>query len=179
MCENLKLIVADSAALTNSSAATVMTKVNGDTYELVFPAGGIPADASRGCVLRIKAAVQATATHTTDTLANVLQVGKTGAMTTVAATAAYDCADNDIFYLESEVVFRSATKFAACGRGQYTGMTAPQLTLVGDTTYDPASAFRVQVKCTWSVAHAGNSCKVLYLHGEIESPAIGSTAALS
>lgn len=179
MCENFKLIVADSAALTNTATGTVMTKSNGDTYELVFPAYGIPVDASRGCLLRIKGAVQATATHTSDTLATLIQVGKTGTMTTVAATDAYDAADNNIFLLEAEVLFRSTSALVAMGRGQYTGLTAPQLTLVASTAYDPASPFRVQVKCTWSAADTGNSCKVLYLYGELMTPAVGVTAALS
>ena len=175
----LKLIAADSAALTASSTATVMTKSDATTYELVWAPGAIPVDSLRGCILRIKALVHATATNSTDTLAALLQVGKTGTMTTVASAAAYDNANDDIHLLEADIIFRSTTAFYAFGRAQYTGLTAPQLTTVKSTTYDPASAFRVQVKCTWSSTHAGNSCKVAALWGEFLPLDPNVTAALS
>lgn len=175
----LKLIVADSAALTASSTATVMTKSDGTTYELVWAPGAIPVDSQRGCILRIKAIVHATASNSTDTLAVLLQVGKTGTVTTVASAAAYDNANDDLHYLEADIVFRSTSAFYSVGRAQYTGLTAPQLTLVKSTTYDPASAFRAQVKCTWSSTNAGNSCKVAALWGEIIQLDPNALAALS
>ncbi len=175
----LKLLVADSAALTNSSSATVMTKSDGSTYEMVYAANSLPVDSQRGFVLRVRAAVHATATNGSDTLACVLQCGKTGTMTTVAATAAYDAVDGDVYWLEADLVFRATTTFYSAGRGQYTGLTAPQLTFTKATTYDPASDFRAQVKCTWSAASASNSCKVAFLSGEIIALDPNAAAALS
>lgn len=175
----LKLLVADSAALTNSTAATVMTKSDATTYELVYAAGSLPVDSQRGFILRLRAAVHATATTSTDTLACVLQTGKTGTMTTVAATAAVDAADNDVFWLEADLYFRTTTAFYSVGRGQYTALTAPQLTFTRATTYDPASDFRAQVKCTWSAASASDSCKVVFMSGEIIALDPNATAALS
>ena len=174
-----KLIVADSAALSNTTVATTMLKSDGSTYELVFPKYSLPVDSTRGCLLRIKAAVHATATHTTDTLATALQVGKTGTMTTVAATAAYDAVDGDVYWLEAEILFRSRTEFYSSGRGQYTSLTAPQLTFTKATALDWESDFRVQVQCTWSAASSSNSCKVVYLCGELEALEPNVTAALS
>lgn len=176
---NLKLLVADSAALTNTATATVMLNTAGASYECVFPAKSLPVDTARGCVLRVSAAVHVTASHTTDTLATVLQVGKTGTMTTVAATSAHDAVDDDIHHLTADIVLRSKTAFASRGVGVYTGLTAPQSTLNKSTTWDWASDFRVQVKNTWSVADTGNSCKVLWLSAEVLDVVPGSTAALT
>ena len=175
----LKLIVADSAALTNSAAATVMTKSDATTYELVYAAGSLPVDSQRGFILRVRAAVHATSVNSTDTLAIILQVGKTGTMTTVAATAAVDATDEDVYWLESDIIFRTTTTFYSCGRGQYTGLTAPQLTFTKATAYDPASDFRAQITCTWSAASASDSCKVAFLSGEIIALDPNATAALS
>src|SRR5688572_13322693 len=105
---NLATNLADSAALTNSTAETVLAS-------LVLPAY----HAQVGKRYRVRAQVRATATNSTDTLAVDLRFGPTTLTgTVIASAAATDVADNNVTIVDAEVVIRAvgtAGGFAATG----------------------------------------------------------------
>lgn len=143
--------VAASAAVTNTTTQTAFDKAH------TIPANSLRA----GDIIRVRAQGIATATNSTDTLAATLRLGNTD----VVATPAVDVANNDIFYLDVDIVIRTVGAggtFVAAGAvangasGTATCRPANKASTAVDTTAD----ISVNVTATWSVANAGNSCRL-------------------
>ena len=143
--------VAASAAVTNTTTETNFDK----TYSI--PANKLKA----GDVLWIRAQVIATATNATDTLTLRIKLGST----TIVATAAVDVADNDIGVLDVFVLFRTvgasgtmvAMGFVSLG---VPGTATARPVSLASTDVDTTAAIVAAVSAAWSVASAGNSCRL-------------------
>jgi predicted RecA/RadA family phage recombinase len=145
------------------SAPSASTAISNVATETAFDrAVTIPANTlTVGDVIRVRAAVIATATNSTDTLDIQLRLGTTD----VVATGAIDVANNNIAYLDFDVIVRT---IGASGTFVATGVTAigapgtatalPRLT--ASTALDTTADLSVNVSATWSVANAGNSCRL-------------------
>lgn len=143
---------AASTALTNS-----VTETNFDNSALTIPANSL----NLGDVIRVRAQGICTATNSTDTFTGRIKLGST----TVLTTGAVDVANNDIFYLEGDIVIRT---IGASGTAVASGLIAlgaagtatarPQF--MASTTVDTTAAITAAVSGQWSVANAGNSCRL-------------------
>jgi predicted RecA/RadA family phage recombinase len=153
----IKAAVAAGTALTASSTKTILDSV------------GIPANALKaGDVIRVRAQVIATATNSTDTLAVTLDFG--GAV--IATTGAVDVANNDIGWVDFDIVVRTA---GASGTMVAAGVVA--LGVPGTVTAKPKSmastaldttvANTVAINGTWSTTDVGNSCRLDVLNVQI------------
>lgn len=152
---------AASAAITN-----VATITNFDTsYQI--PASSLTA----GTVVKVRLQVIATATNSTDTLIITLRLGTVA----VFATAALDATNDDIVVLDVAIIFRTvgaSGTFVAAGfvsaqgaAGTATARAWHKASTAIDTT--SAAACLVVPAATWSVADAGNSCRVDVMTVEI------------
>lgn len=154
--------IAAGTALTNSTAETVLGSYTIPAYSMQV-----------GKVYRVRAAVIATATNSTDTLAVNVRLGTvTLTGTVLAAAAATDVADNNVTIIDLVGTVRSisGTGAAACtsswcgtvtafgAEGTGTARAAYEI----DTT-DNAVANFLQITGTWSVASASNSCRLDFL----------------
>ena len=146
------IAVAASTALTASS-----TETNFDNSVLTIPANTLRV----GDVIRVRAQGIATATNSTDTLTGKIKIGST----TVVSTGAVDVANNDIFYLEADIVIRTigasgtlvAAGAAAIGvEGTVTSKPAK----LASTTVDTTAAQTLAVSGQWSTTSASNSCRL-------------------
>lgn len=143
--------VAASAAITNSSDETAFDK------SVTIPANYLKA----GDVIRVRLQAIATATNSTDTLTLKLKLGST----VVAATAAVDVANNDIGYMDVDIVIRtigaSGTMVAAGvqGLGVEGTVTAKPVKLAS-TTVDTTAALTLSVTGTWSAVSSGDSVRL-------------------
>lgn len=144
-------IVAASTAVTNTTTETAFDK-----------AVNIPANTLKvGDVIRVRAQAIATATNSTDTLDLQLRLGTTD----ILATGAVDVANNDIGYIDADIVIRtigaSGTMVAAgvVALG-VPGTVTAKPKLMASTAIDTTAAISVNVSATWSVANAGNSCRL-------------------
>lgn len=143
--------VAASAAVTNTTTETNFDK----TYSI--PAGKLKA----GDILRIRAQVIATATNATDTLTVRLKLGST----TIVATSAVDVANNDIAVLDVTIILRTvgasgtmvAFGFVSLG---VPGTATGRAVNLASTAVDTTAALVAAVSAEWSVANAGNSCRL-------------------
>lgn len=143
-------LVAASTALTNSVTETIL-----GTHS--FAANELKA----GDVIRVRAQGIATATNSTDTLTFKLKLGAT----VIVTTGAVDVANNDIGYIDFDIVIRTAG-----AAGTMVGTGAVALGVEGTVTAKPAklasaavdttAALDLTVTGTWSVANAGNSCRL-------------------
>jgi hypothetical protein len=144
--------VAASTALTNTTAETVFS--NGT---VTFPANSLKA----GDVIRVRAQAIATATNSTDTLNLKLYIGAT----LIAQTGALDVVNNDIGMFDVELVIRTAGAtgtFVAEGFA-YIGTPGTanfKPVFLGSTTIDTTAAQAITLSGTWSVANAGDSCRL-------------------
>lgn len=170
--------VAASTALTNSSTATVLDQ------KATIPANYLQV----GDVIKIRAAVIATATNSTNTLALALQMGTAGtsADQDITTIAAFDNANDDVAYFDVHIVIRtigaSGTMVATGVRAQSVPLThdaggvvvanllAPFL--LGSTTIDTTSAQIISVLATWSAASAANSCRLDVLDVAIDRKSV-------
>lgn len=160
---------AASTALTNSVTAT--------TFDTKY---SMPANSLKpGDVIRVKYQGIATATNSTDTLAIDVVFGGT----TIAATAATDAADNDIFVGEFDIIVRSVGAtgtFVARGFGGALGASGTatgRARFKASTSFDTTAAFDVGVQGTWSVASASNSCRLDVITIELCRPGNAITQA--
>lgn len=147
----LSATVAASSAVSNTTSET-----NFDTT-IVIPANTLKA----GDVIRVRAQGIATATNSTDTLTAKLKLGSTA----IAATAAQDVANNDIFWFDFDIVVRtvgaSGTMVAGGVQGiGASGTATAKTTNLASTAVDTTAAITVQVSATWSVASTGDSCRL-------------------
>lgn len=154
---------AASAAVTNTTTETLF-----DT-QYSIPASALKA----GSVLKIRYQGIATATNATDTLAVKLYIGGlTG--TVLISHAATDVANNDVFSGEYQLTIRTAgASGTMVGCGTYKSVPAAEGTatykddILASTAIDTTAAQVVGVSATWSVANAGNSCRLDVLTVEI------------
>jgi predicted RecA/RadA family phage recombinase len=145
------------------SAVSASTAISNVATETAFDrAVTIPANTlTVGDVIRVRAAVIATVTNSTDTLDIQLRLGTTD----VASTGAIDVANNNIAYIDFDIIVRT---IGALGTFVATGVTAigapgtatalPRLT--ASTALDTTADLSLNVSATWSVANAGNSCRL-------------------
>lgn len=143
----------DSAAKGTSSTAEQFFDVNTFT---------IPANFLKvGDVLRFKARVVMTATHTTDTFAAKLYLGAVA----IAAPAAFDAADNDEILIQEDVIVTaigatgSVKGYGVYNAGVLGTATARALSLAA-TSIDTTAAAIVRGSITVSVSDAGNAAKL-------------------
>ncbi len=143
---------AASAALTNTT-----TETSFDNSTVTIPANTLNA----GDVIRVRAQGICTSTNSTDTLNAKLKFGST----VVAATGAVDVANNDVFYIDVDLVVRTvgasgtivATGLVGLGvEGTVTGKPAK----LASATVDTTASIAMSVTGTWSVASASNSCRL-------------------
>lgn len=151
--------VAASSAITNTITETAFTK------KVALPAGALQA----GDVVRIRGQGIATATNSTDTLGIKVYIGATE----VLAIAAVDVADNDIFVFDEVVQIRTAGASGTCVAAGVGGTgAAGTITMKGlfkaSQAIDTTAQNDVQVKATWSVASASNSCRLDVLDVEVD-----------
>lgn len=155
--------VAASTALTNSSSEALLST----SYTL-------PANALKvGSLLRIRYQGIATATNSTNTLTAKLYIGGL-AGTALQASDATDVADNDIFAGEFYLAVRTVGVTGTfVGWGSYVKTLAAAgtaTTVVGNvasTAIDTTATQVIGVGAKWSVANAGNSCRLDYLTVEM------------
>jgi hypothetical protein len=105
--------------------------------------------------------VIATATNSTDTLTVKGYIGSTA----YVATAALDVANNDIAVWFMDIVVRtigaSGTVVAFGSQSIGTPATATMKPYnLASTTIDTTADITLDAKATWSVANAGNSCRM-------------------
>lgn len=148
---------AASAAVTNTVAETMFDA------KYSIPAGSLRA----GDVIKVRFQGIATATNATDTLLIRLRIGGVAGTVLLLGTAT-DVANNNIFSGEAEIHIRT---IGAAGTlvavGTHTEVPAASGTAVQDiteitasTTIDTTVAQEIGVTATWSVANAGNSCRL-------------------
>jgi hypothetical protein len=154
--EKLYTNVAASTAVANTTTETLFDK------NFSIPAGYL----SAGDRLRIRYQGIATATNSTDTLVVKLYVGGlTG--TALLASTATDVANNNIFTGEFDLVVRTAgASGTMAGVGSQaivpaaTNVAVPVFGILASTAIDTTAAQVVGVGATWSVANAGDSCRL-------------------
>lgn len=148
-----------SSAITNTTVETLFS----NTYTL--PANIL----KEGSVIHIRYQGIATATNSTDTLrARLFLGGLTG--TVLQTCGPTDVANNNIFagdlFLTIRTVGATGT-FVAWGNHTSTlaasGTATMVVSSVASTTIDTTAAQVIGVGATWSVANAGNSCRLDYL----------------
>ena len=149
----------------NTAASTAHT--NTLTEALFSTQYSIPANTLiAGSVIRLRFQGIATATNSTDTLTHVLYIGGLAGTALMSGTAT-DVADNNIFCGEFTLVVRtSGASGTFVGFGTHNKVPAASGTatnvcvVLGSTVIDTTAAQVVGVGADWSVAHAGNSCRL-------------------
>lgn len=157
--ENFNTAAAASTAVSNTVTETLF-----DNF-LTIPAGSLGV----GSLIRIRYQGIATATNSTDTLAVKLYIGGlTG--TALISHAATDVANNDVFMGEYELIVRTiGTSGTMVGSGLYKSIPAAEGTMtvkddiLASTAIDTTVSQVIGVSATWSVANAGNSCRLDFL----------------
>lgn len=141
---------AASAVITNTDAETDFDK------KVTVPANTLRA----GDVIRVRAMAKCPSTNSTNTLTLKLKLGSI----VIIATAAVDVADDDLGYLEADIVFRTV---GATGTLVAAGMqcldaagTNPGTAIKDSTVVDTTVANDVKVSATWSAAHADNQVRL-------------------
>jgi hypothetical protein len=158
----LYVATAASAAVTNTTTETLFSN------QFSIPANELTA----GDRIRVRYQGIATATNSTDTLAIKLYIGGlTG--TALISHAATDVANNDVFDGEFDLIIRTAgASGTMVGVGTYKSVPAAAGTatykdaVLASTAIDTTAAQVVGVSATWSVANAGNSCRLDILNIE-------------
>lgn len=163
IAKKLHSSVAASAAVTNTTTETEFDQSHTLAPNLL----------KAGSLIRIRYQGIATATNSTDTLTVKLYLGgKTG--TALQASAATDVANNNIFGGEFSLVVRTVGATGTMvGFGTYIKTLAASDTAtmvagsLASTTVDTTVAQKIAVAATWSVANAGNSCRLDFLSVEM------------
>ena len=149
------------------SSKVASTAVTNTTTETLFDQNyAIPANSlNAGDVLRIRFQGIAPATNSTDTLTIKLYIGGlTG--TALITSAAVDVANNNTFQGECDLVVRTAGSsgtFTATSWWQdpgAAGATTPKTAFNASTTLNTTVSQTIGVSATWSVANAGDSCRL-------------------
>jgi hypothetical protein len=159
------LRIADLSGLLYANVAASAAHTNTTTEALFDKSYTLPANLLKaGDRIRIRAQGIATATDSTDTLTVKLYIGGlTG--TAIAATAAVDVANGDIFFIDAELEIRTiggSGTFTACGVQALgvPGTVTAKPFLLGSTAIDTTATQVIGVGADWSVAAAANSCRL-------------------
>ena len=160
----VKLLASGDQIPLRYAAVAASTAVTNTTTETAFSnSHTIPANTLQtGDVLKIRAPGIAPATNSTDTLTLKLKIGST----VIAATAAADVANNDIGYFDAMVVVRrQLVRAAALSRPARKGSAPPAPSPANRSTWPqrpstPRCDQLISVTATWSVANAGDSCRL-------------------
>jgi hypothetical protein len=154
----------DPAGELAASAVAASSAITNTVTETAFSTGSKTLDGTQlrvGDVIRVRLQGIATATNSTDTLTVKLYLGTEEIVT----TGAVDVADNDIFFIDCDIVVRTigaSGAIVACGLvglGVEGTVTAKPFKKAS-ATEDISGSVAVAAKATWSVAHAGNSCRL-------------------
>lgn len=143
--------LAASAAVTNTSAETAFDK------SVTLPVNEL----QPGDEIEFFAQGIATATNATDTLNIKLLIGSTVLM----ATGAVDVANNDIFRIHGRLKVRTdGASGTLVAEGEVAIGAAGTVTMkaqfLASTAIDTTATQAITVSATWSVANAGNSCRL-------------------
>jgi hypothetical protein len=148
--------VANSAALTNSTTATVLSQ-----------SPNIPANyLQAGDIIRFRYEGVVTSFNSTDTLATILQLYKvtSAAGVTIIAPTAYNGSANDVIAIEGDIVIRTIgangtmVAHGTVAQGAHTSQTA-KIFRLASTAIDTTQPLNLQATGTWSVANAGDSAR--------------------
>lgn len=147
----LGAVITNSAAVANTATETAFDQ------SVTIPAGLL----SIGSVIRIKAKVAATATHTTDTLQILCHLNTTAGVT-LATSSAVDVADNDLATLDITMTVRTigASGTFTVGGQSIVKTTAKAVGTVSTIAIDTTAANAIVISALWSAADAGNSCRL-------------------
>lgn len=153
--------VAASTAVTNTTTETAFDQ------KYTLPANSLQV----GSVLRIRAQGIATATNSTDTLNAKLYIGGTTGQL-IAQTGALDVANNDLFTFDFELIVRTIGATGTIVGAGYTFVGTPgtanlRAAYLASSTLDTTANKDIVVSATWSVANAGNSCRLDVLHVDL------------
>jgi hypothetical protein len=157
-------------------AVAAGTAHTNSTDEAVLGSFEIPANTIKaGTLVKVRYQGIATATNSTDTLTVVLRCGPTTLVGQALIThAAVDVADGDIFEGEFTLVARAAPGAAAAcvgvGSFQTTGAAGTATrkgAYLASTNFATNGALLMEVTADWSVASAGNSCRLDILTVEV------------
>lgn len=149
----------------NTAASTAHT--NTTTEAILDTSYSIPANTLvAGSVIKVRFQGIATATNSSDTLTVKLYLGGLAGTAILSGTAT-DVANNNIFCGEATIVVRTAGAsgtFVAFGSHSQvpaaSGTATPVYQITASTTVDTTAAQTVGVGVDWSVANAGNSCRL-------------------
>jgi hypothetical protein len=156
----------------NTAASTAHT--NTTTEALFDTQYSIPANTLvAGSVIKVRFQGIATATNSTDTLTINLYLGGLSGTAILSGTAT-DVANNNIFCGEATIVIRTvgaSGTFVAFGSHAKipaaSNTASPVYQITASTTIDTTAAQVIGVGADWSVANAGNSCRLDIFHVEI------------
>jgi predicted RecA/RadA family phage recombinase len=143
-------LIAAGAALTNTTTPTALGTFN------------IPANRLQvGDVIRVRAQGVATATNSTDTLQAALNLNAQAIVT----TAALDVANGDMFFIEADIVVRTITAAGTMVAAGIQGIGTPGTVtakpwFLASTVLDTTVLQALKIMGTWSVANAGDSCRL-------------------
>lgn len=173
-CDGTNVVLADDIDYVMQAAGTALSNSNTET---VLGSFSIPANAiGKGTVVRIRFQGIATLGNSTDTLTVRLRFGTTTLTgTALITTSAVDVTNGggDIFTGFFELTSRAAAGAAAAiiGSGLYSDPAAVggafKTAYLGSTNFATNGALLVEVTGQWSVANAGNSCRLDQLNVEI------------
>jgi hypothetical protein len=163
------------SVLTKYVRTTVGTALtNSTTPTNLATCPSIPANVLKvGDKIRIQAQVIATATNSTDTLNLKPQiVPASGSTIELPSLGAFDVATNDIWLLDFELTVRViGASGKIVGMGSIASGVSGTVTLKGvylaETTINTTIGQTIGVQGTWSVADAGNSCRLDILSAEL------------
>lgn len=164
--------VVPAVVYTNESASTAVS--NTTTETLFSTQYSVPANSLEpGQLIRLKWQGIATATNATDTLTIKAYIG--GLSGTVLFThAATDVANDNVFMGEYDLIVRTiGASGTVVGFGTGKSVPAAEGTatykddILASTTLDTTAAQVLGLSATWSVANAGNSCRLDFLSVEM------------
>lgn len=159
-----------SARYVSTAASTAVT--NTTTQTAFDTAVTLAANTLKvGSRIRVRAQAIATATNSTDTLNIILRLGTTDLL----ATGAVDVANSDIGFIDAEFVVRTIGASGTMVGVGHTAIGAPGTVtskpkILASTAVDTTTALSVNATATWSVANAGNSCRLDLMDVEVLPP---------
>lgn len=157
---------------TNTAASTAVTNTTTETaFDTKY---SVPANMLKaGNLIKIRYQGIATATNATDTLAVKLYIGGLSG-TALISHAATDVANNDVFQGEYELIIRTigaSGTVVGCGTAKSVpaaeGTATYKDDILASTTIDTTAAQEIAVSAAWSVANAGNSCRLDFMRVEL------------
>ena len=165
-------LLKDSHTVRYNLAAAGTALTNNTTPTNLGVAPTIPANVLKvGDRIKVRAQVIATATNSTDTLNVKFQLtpAVSGSAVDCAVTGAVDVANNDIAYIDFELTVRTiGATGTMVGTGTVAlGSTTLKTVFLASTTVDTTQGQIPGIQGTWSVANAGDSCRLDVLSVEL------------